>query len=46
MAVNPGVSTEIDWSVLSASDDLNWDVILATFSVGISENFSAGVKYL
>ena len=46
MAVNPGVSTEIDWSVLSASDDLNWDVILAAFSVGVGENSLINVRHL
>ena len=46
MAVNLKVSTEIDWSVLGASDDLNWDAILATFSVGVGKNSLVSVKYL
>ena len=46
MAANLGVSTEIGWSVLGISDNLDQDAILAAFSVGVSENFSAGVKYL
>ena len=40
------VSTEINWSALSASDNLDWDVILVTFSVGVNKNFFTGVKYL
>ena len=46
MFANFKVSTEIDWSVLGASDDLNWDAILATFSVGVNKNSLTGVKYL
>ena len=41
-----GVSTEIDWSVLGVSDDLDWDAILAVFSVGVGENFLIGVRHL
>ena len=40
------VSTEIDWSVLGTSDNLNWDAILATFSVGVNKNSLTGVRYL
>ena len=46
MAADPGVSTEIDWSALGAPDDLNWDAILATFSVSVGKNSLAGVKHL
>ena len=46
MAANFGVSTEINWSVLGVPEDLDWDLILVTFSVNVGENFLIGVKHL
>ena len=46
MATGFKVSTEINWSALGASDDLDWDAILAAFSVGVSENSLINVKHL
>ena len=46
MFANLRVSTEIDWSVLGASDDLDWDAILAAFFVGVNKNSLAGVRHL
>ena len=40
------VSTEIDWSALGVSDDLDWDVILAVFSVNVGKTFLKGVRRL
>ena len=46
MVINPKVSTEIDWSALSASDNLDWGAILATFSVGVGKNSLINVRHL
>ena len=46
MFTNFKVSTEINWSVLGVSDNLDWDIILAVFSVGVNKNFLIGVKHL
>ena len=46
MAADLKVSTEIDWSALGVSDDLNWDAILISVSVNVSKNFLKGVKRL
>ena len=40
------VSTNINWSALGVLDDLNWNVILAVFSVGVSKNSLIGVRHL
>ena len=46
MAVNFGVNIKINWSALGVPDNLDWDVILAAFSVNVGKNFLAGVKHL
>ena len=46
MATDFRVSTEINWSALGIPEDLNWDAILAAFSVNVSENSLIGVRYL
>ena len=46
MAANSGVNTEINWLALGAPDNLDWDAILAAFSVSINENFLTSVKHL
>ena len=46
MAADSGVSIEINWLTLGASENLNWDAILAAFSVNVSENFLTGVRHL
>ena len=40
------VSTKINWLALGAPDNLDWDVILAAFSVSISENSLVSVRHL
>ena len=40
------VSIEINWSALGAPKDLNWDFILAAFSVNVGENSLISVRYL
>ena len=46
MAADFKVGIEIDWSALSALDNLNWDAILAAFSVSVGENSLTGVRHL
>ena len=46
MVADLRVSTEIDWSALGVSDNLDWDAILATFSVGVGKNFLTDVRHL
>ena len=46
MAADFGISTEIDWSALGTSDNLDWAAIFAGASVGVSENFLVGVRHL
>ena len=46
MAADLKVSTEIDWSALGVSDDLNWDAILAAFSVNVNKNSLTSVRHL
>ena len=46
MAADFGINTEINWSALSVLNNLDWDVILVTFSVNVNENSLAGVRYL
>ena len=41
-----GVSIEINWSALGASDNLDWDIILAAFSVSVNKNFLTNVRHL
>ena len=40
------VNIEINWSALSALKDLNWDAILAAFSVNVNKNSLTSVKHL
>ena len=40
------VGIEIDWSALGAPDNLDWGVILATFSVNVGKNSLIGVRPL
>ena len=46
VVIDPKVGIEIDWSVLSASDNMDWNAILAAFSVSVGENSLAGVRHL
>ena len=46
MVTDPGISTEIDWSALRTSDDLDWDAIFADAFVGVNKKFLKGVKHL
>ena len=46
MPAASGVGMEVNQSTLGVSDDLNWDAILAAFSVSVGENFSKGVRRL
>ena len=46
MAANFRVNIEINWSALGAPDNLDWDAILAVFSVSVSENSLISVRYL
>ena len=46
MAADFGVSTEINWSVLYVPDNLDYDVILVTFSVSVGKKFLIRVRHL
>ena len=46
MAINFGVSIKINWSALGVLDNLNWDTILAAFSVNVNENSLIVVRHL
>ena len=46
MAADSGVSIEINWLTLGASEDLNWDIILVTFSVNVNKSSLASVRHL
>ena len=46
MVTDSGVSTEINWLTLGVPEDLDWNVILAAFSVNVSKNSLTGVRYL
>ena len=45
-SVDPVAVSEFDWSGMDVSGDLDWDVILASASVSVSENSSEGVRRL
>ena len=46
MATDLKISTEIDWSTLKTSDNLDWDAILINAFVGVNKNFLISVKHL
>ena len=46
MAADLKVSVEINWSALGAPDNLDWEAILATFSVNVDKNSLTGVRHL
>ena len=40
------VNAELDWLSFKVPDNLNWDAILAVFSVSVSKKFLTSVKHL
>ena len=45
MVTDPKVNTEINWSALGVTDNLDYDIILAAFSVSVNKNSLTGVRH-